>query len=94
MGKFPFIACREFHAGFELSEGLDAKVATPAKALFDLPYHAPGRSSVFSKAPELNIRWGFRWERLTEYTGRAKAAGRRAYVTERIEVMRAHALKS
>jgi predicted transcriptional regulator of viral defense system len=58
----------ELFKGFELSPRSDAKVATPEKALFDLFYLGPGRSSVFSNQPELTLPRRFQWQRLKEYT--------------------------
>jgi predicted transcriptional regulator of viral defense system len=78
----------ELFKGFELSSGSDAKIATPEKALFDLLYLAPGRSRVFSKQPELTIPRRFQWQRLKEYTTLVKSSGRRAYIAERIRVLR------
>jgi len=78
----------ELFKGFELSSHSDAKVATPEKALFDLLYLASGRSRVFSNQPELTIPRRFQWERLKEYTKLVKSSGRRAYIAERIRVLR------
>jgi predicted transcriptional regulator of viral defense system len=78
----------ELFNGFELSSRSDAKIATPEKALFDLLYLAPGRSRVFSNQPELTIASRFQWERLKDYTKRVKSPSRRAYIAERIKVLR------
>ena len=78
----------ELFKGFELSSRSDAKVATPEKALFDLLYLAPGRSRVFSNQPELTIPRRFQWQRLKEYTTLVRSSGRRAYIAERIRVLR------
>jgi predicted transcriptional regulator of viral defense system len=78
----------ELFKGFELPAGVDAKIATPEKALFDLIYLAPGRSRLFASLPELTIPRRFRWQRLKEYTQLVKSAGRRAYIAERIRVLR------
>lgn len=78
----------ELIKGFELLPRSDAKVATPEKALFDLLYLAPGRSRLFSSLPELTIPGHFQWPRLKEYTSLVKSAGRRAYIGERIRVLR------
>jgi predicted transcriptional regulator of viral defense system len=74
--------------GFELSSGSDAKIAIPEKALFDLLYLAPGRSRVFSTLPELTIPRRFQWKRLKEYTELVKSPGRRAFIGERIGMLR------
>lgn len=81
----------ELFAGFELSPGSDAKIATPEKALFDLFYLAPGRSRLFSKLPELSIPRGFKWRRLKEYALRVKSPGRQAFIAERINATQASA---
>ena len=78
----------ELFRGFELSSGSDAKIATPEKALFDLVYLAPGRSRVFSKLPELTVPGRFRWKLLKEYTARVKSPERRAFIAERLEILR------
>ena len=78
----------ELLKGFELSSGSDAKIATPEKALFDLLYLAPGRSRLFSNQPELTIPRRFNWQRLKEYTDLVKSSSRRAYIAERIKVLR------
>jgi predicted transcriptional regulator of viral defense system len=95
MGSFSFHRMPpELFAGFELSSGSDAKVATPEKALFDLLYLAPGRSRLFSKLPELSIPRAFQWQRLQEYTQRVKSSGRRTYIAERIKAIRSVGAKS
>ena len=78
----------ELFRGFELSSASDAKIAIPEKALFDLIYLAPGRSRVFSKLPELTISRRFQWHRLKEYTELVKSSGRRAFIFDRIKVIR------
>jgi predicted transcriptional regulator of viral defense system len=78
----------ELFQGFELSSPSDAKIAIPEKALFDLIYLAPGRSRVFSTLPELTIPRRFQWQRLKEYTELVKSAGRRAFISDRIKVIR------
>jgi predicted transcriptional regulator of viral defense system len=78
----------ELFEGFELSPGLDAKIATPEKALFDMVYLAPGRSRIFSKLPELTIPRRFKWKRLKEYTELVKSPGRRAFIAARIGMLR------
>jgi predicted transcriptional regulator of viral defense system len=78
----------ELFQGFELSSPSDAKIAIPEKALFDLIYLAPGRSRVFSTLPELAIPRRFQWQRLKEYTELVKSAGRRAFISDRIKVIR------
>jgi predicted transcriptional regulator of viral defense system len=79
----------ELFKGFELSTASDAKIATPEKALFDLVYLAPGRSRVFSKLPELTIPRRFQWQRLKEYTELVRSPGRRAFIAERVRILRA-----
>jgi predicted transcriptional regulator of viral defense system len=81
----------ELFKGFELLSRSDAKIATPEKALFDLFYLAPGRSRVFSKQPELTIPRRFQWQRLKEYTELVKSSGRRAYIADRIKILRSAA---
>lgn len=78
----------ELFKGFEFLAGSDAKIAIPEKALFDLVYLAPGRSRVFSKLPELTIPRRFQWKRLKEYTDLVKSPGRRAFIAERIGMLR------
>lgn len=78
----------ELFKGFELLPQFDGKIATPEKALFDLFYLAPGRSRVFSNQPELAIPRRFQWQRLKEYTTLVKSSSRRAYIAERIRVLR------
>ncbi len=78
----------ELFKGFELLSGSHAKIATPEKAIFDLVYLAPGRSRVFSKLPELTIPPRFQWKRLKEYTELVKSSGRRAFIAERIGMLR------
>jgi predicted transcriptional regulator of viral defense system len=78
----------ELYKGFELSDASDAKIAIPEKALFDLIYLAPGRSRVFAKLPELMIPRRFQWQRLKEYTELVKSSGRRAFIADRIKVIR------
>ncbi len=81
----------ELFIGFELLSRSDAKIATPEKALFDLLYLAPGRSRVFSSLPELTIPRRLQWQRLKDYTELVKSSGRRAYIAERIKVLRSAA---
>ncbi len=78
----------ELFKGFEFLAGSDAKIAIPEKALFDLVYLAPGRSRVFSKLPELTIPRRFQWKRLKDYTDLVKSPGRRAFIAERIGMLR------
>jgi predicted transcriptional regulator of viral defense system len=78
----------ELFKGFELLSGSYAKIATPEKAIFDVVYLAPGRSRVFSKLPELTIPPRFQWKRLKEYTELVKSPGRRAFIAERIRMLR------
>ncbi|HUG72351.1 MAG TPA: hypothetical protein VMK82_02895 [Steroidobacteraceae bacterium] len=78
----------ELFAGFELSSASEAKIAIPEKALFDVLYLAPGRSRVFSRLPELTIPHRFQWQRLKEYTELVKSSGRRAFIAERVRVIR------
>ena len=78
----------ELFKGFELSSRSDAKVATPEKALFDLLYLAPGRSRAFSNQPELTIPRRFQWQRLKDYTELVKSPARRAYIGERIRLLK------
>ncbi len=84
----------ELFKGFELSSVSDAKIATAEKAIFDLVYLAPGRSRVFSRLPELTIPRRFQWQRLKEYTELVKSSGRRAFIAERIKVIRSSASSS
>jgi len=79
----------ELFKGFELLTGVDAKVAIPEKALFDLLYLAPGRSRLFSHLPELTIPSRFQWQRLKEYTALVRSSGRRAYIADHIRALRA-----
>jgi predicted transcriptional regulator of viral defense system len=78
----------ELFTGFELSTASDAKIAAPEKALFDLVYLAPGRSRIFSVLPELSIPRRFQWQRLLEYTDLVKSPGRRAFIAERVRILR------
>ena len=78
----------ELFMGFELSSTLDAKIAIPEKALFDLIYLGPGRSRVFSRLPELTIPRRFQWQRLREYTNLVKSSGRQAFIAEQIRKLR------
>ncbi len=84
----------ELFKGYELSSVSDAKIATAEKAIFDLVYLAPGRSRVFSRLPELTIPRRFQWQRLKEYTELVKSSGRRAFIAERIKVIRSSASSS
>lgn len=79
----------ELFRGFELTAGTDAKIATPEKALFDTLYLGPSRSRLFAKLPELTIPRRFRWTLLQQYTALVKSESRRAFLTARIQALRA-----
>lgn len=74
-----------FFFGFIETGVLQARIATPEKALVDLLYLSPARSGLFRSLPEIELGRGFSAARARAMVARIPAGGRREAAAQRLQ---------
>ncbi len=79
----------QLFGGFETAND-GTKVATAEKALFDLLYLSPTRTRLFVHVPEIEFPKSFRWGEIARWSKTIAGKSRRAFVEEKLAMLRSH----